>query len=76
MGMLPSGEIVPLSDGEAAELAATGRVRGVAAQLVAIGDKVMVSGRACVVRKVTAKDIILRPIPTDGGSTSPTERSP
>ena len=68
--MLPSGEIVPLSDGQVKAFHETGLVRGQAAHIVSVGDVVLVNGRACRVRKVTHRDIVLRPIPvlekTDG----------
>lgn len=64
MAMMPDGEIVPLTEEAAREVATTGRIRGVAVQLVRIGDVVNVNGRDCRVRKVTDKDIILRPVPT------------
>jgi len=63
MAMMPSGEIVPLNEDLLKAFRETGLVRGEPATLVAVGDTVIVNGRECRVRKVTDKDIVLRPIP-------------
>lgn len=69
--MKPDGSIVPLTEAEASELQMTGEVRGVAGTLVRVDDIVTVNGHACRVLKITAKDIILRPMPFRASGDAP-----
>lgn len=62
--MTPNGDIIPLDPDEVEKLRkAIGNGKLVGHQIVSIGDLVIVNGRECRVRKITNKDIILRPVP-------------
>lgn len=65
MAMMDDGSLVPLDEEQAKKLLNTGLHDGTPATLVRVGDQVVVNGRLCHVRKVTRKDIILRPAPWD-----------